>query len=135
MALVSVLAIFMLFFLLDVPSCPSRFVVGIPCPGCGFTRATSALLHGELLRAWSYHPLVFLLFPLLCAITFQEARRAFKPTRPGRLPRLLDAIPGRGWLGIGLLMIAVWVLRLLGYLGGHPDGIVLSVGMLGRLFS
>lgn len=33
-------------------------VLGIYCPGCGGTRALSALLHGHFLKALWYHPFV-----------------------------------------------------------------------------
>lgn len=31
-------------------------VTGLPCPGCGMTRAIAALLHGEWRQALLYHP-------------------------------------------------------------------------------
>lgn len=46
--------------------CPSRRFLGIYCPGCGSTRATHALLHGELARAFRSNPIFVLLgAPLL----------------------------------------------------------------------
>lgn len=43
-----------------LPKIPCFFsnVLGIYCPGCGGTRAVYALVHGELLKAVWYHPLV-----------------------------------------------------------------------------
>lgn len=43
-----------------VPRFPCFFsaVLGFYCPGCGGTRAASALIHGDLLKALWYHPLV-----------------------------------------------------------------------------
>ncbi len=44
----------------DDPSkalCLTRRVLGLPCPGCGLTRAISRLLQGELARALALHPL------------------------------------------------------------------------------
>lgn len=29
---------------------------GVPCPGCGMTRAISCAAHGDLALSWSYHP-------------------------------------------------------------------------------
>ena len=43
-----------------VPRMPCFFdkVLGIYCPGCGGTRALTALVHGRLLEALWYHPLI-----------------------------------------------------------------------------
>lgn len=38
--------------------CPFRTFTGLYCPGCGGTRAVSALLHGHVLQSFYYHPLV-----------------------------------------------------------------------------
>jgi hypothetical protein len=43
--------------MLAVP-CLFHALTGYYCPGCGGTRAVEALLHGQLLRAFAYHPLV-----------------------------------------------------------------------------
>jgi hypothetical protein len=36
--------------------CAFRRLTGIPCPGCGLTRAMAALARGELLLALHFHP-------------------------------------------------------------------------------
>lgn len=38
--------------------CLFRTFTGLYCPGCGGTRAVSALLHGHVLQSFYYHPLV-----------------------------------------------------------------------------
>lgn len=43
--------------------CPFRNMTGLPCPGCGMTRAASSIAHGEFARALSLHifsPLFYL---------------------------------------------------------------------------
>ena len=40
-----------------LPPCPLHHFSGIPCPGCGSTRATVALAHGDFLRALAFNPL------------------------------------------------------------------------------
>ena len=40
--------------------CPIRRLTGIPCAGCGMSRALLLLLQGRLREAAAYHPLVFL---------------------------------------------------------------------------
>ncbi len=37
--------------------CLTRRALGLPCPGCGLTRALSQLLQGHLARAIALHPL------------------------------------------------------------------------------
>lgn len=44
--------------------CPLRYVTGIPCPGCGMTRAVWSALQLDFISAWYYHPL-FLITPLM----------------------------------------------------------------------
>lgn len=45
--------------------CPSRFLTGIPCPGCGMTRAFLALLRGDFAAAAHRNILAFPLFAFL----------------------------------------------------------------------
>lgn len=49
----------------DLPGvvlCPFRAVTGIPCPGCGMTRAFCALGHGDLPGAFGYNALAPFVF-------------------------------------------------------------------------
>ena len=38
------------------PSCPFYELLHLYCPGCGSTRATYCLLHGDLNGVWHYNP-------------------------------------------------------------------------------
>lgn len=61
--LLSILAmglIAVILFVLDI-GCPTRFVTGVCCPGCGMTRAVIHLCKGDISGAVYYHPLVFTL--------------------------------------------------------------------------
>ena len=40
------------------PGCLFHSITGLYCPGCGGTRAVRALLRGEILRSFFYHPVV-----------------------------------------------------------------------------
>ncbi|PIE90697.1 MAG: hypothetical protein CR997_04600 [Acidobacteria bacterium] len=44
-----------------LPPCPVRTWTGIPCPGCGMTRACLSLSQGKWQQAWHYNPLAYLL--------------------------------------------------------------------------
>jgi hypothetical protein len=50
--------------------CLVRKVTHMPCPGCGITRASVALVQGDLHTAWHYHPFAFLLIPLALGFLF-----------------------------------------------------------------
>ena len=54
--------------------CPVHAVTGIPCPGCGMTRACAAAVRGEFRAAWSFHPFAFLLIPLAVSVAACPAR-------------------------------------------------------------
>lgn len=41
-------------------ACYVKKLTGIPCPGCGGTRAVSALFSGDLVQSFCYHPAVLL---------------------------------------------------------------------------
>lgn len=48
--------------------CLFQNLFGMQCPGCGMTRAISAMLHGDILSAIRYNRSVAVVFPLLCCI-------------------------------------------------------------------
>lgn len=52
--------------------CPLRFITGIPCPGCGMTRAVRFALYLDLASAWHYHPLFFLTPFMLLFFLFES---------------------------------------------------------------
>lgn len=43
-------------------------VFGVHCPGCGMTRAFSALLHTDYARALSFNRLVVVVFPVIVGV-------------------------------------------------------------------
>jgi hypothetical protein len=89
--------------------CAFRELTGLPCPGCGMTRAMSALCKGQLERALSYHPLsplVFVALLMLAVITFLPQR-----SRAIVLPQLhlLEQRTGFSTLSIlALLGYGIW---------------------------
>ena len=89
--------IYMLYSLLHI-GCPLRFISGIPCPGCGMTRAYHSLLHLDFNQAFYYHPL-FPLVPLMVALYL------FDFFLNPKLLRLL-------WAIVLILFIATYLFRL-----------------------
>jgi len=103
-----------------LPFCPLASVLGVPCPGCGLTRATLALAHGELKHALELHPLVLVLAPLFVWAMCSAAIGYVRGPRVGRPVRLWLASRTVTVLGsvLMLLTLGVWGARFLGYFGG-----------------
>lgn len=51
-------------FFSGLDTCAFHAMTGLPCPGCGLTRAFVALSHGQLREAWALHPFAFPLYAL-----------------------------------------------------------------------
>ena len=97
-----------------VPVCPTALLFGLPCPGCGLTRATLALAGGDVAAAQALNPLAVVVSPLFVGAA---GFAIYRYVRGGRI----DAHGwGAGWvlaLGMGALT-AIWLARWFGYFGG-----------------
>lgn len=68
---------FIYYFFFNNPSdkgtvflrCPSNFIFGINCPGCGSQRAIHHLLHFDILEALRFNALLTIMFPFIIYIT------------------------------------------------------------------
>jgi hypothetical protein len=47
------------YFDRPVHLCLSKWFTGFACPTCGFTRGIFSLVHGNIIQAWSFNPLLF----------------------------------------------------------------------------
>jgi hypothetical protein len=112
--------VFAIVVLERLPFCPMATVFGVPCPGCGLTRATLALLHGDVRGALALHPLVFVLAPLFAAAITSSAISHVRGRKPQHRPNPWFASRSATRLGALLLVatLGVWGARFLGYLGG-----------------
>lgn len=54
--LLMVAAIMVAVTLLGHGLCPSRELVGLPCPGCGLTRSILLILQGRFVESWQLQP-------------------------------------------------------------------------------
>jgi hypothetical protein len=105
----------------DFPLCPLASSCGIPCPGCGLTRATFALLHGDIRSALRLHPLVWLLSPLFIGFVGSavfELVRGPSLAPPRARIRWASRRMSLVATGILLLTLSVWLARFAGYFGG-----------------
>lgn len=105
----------------EFPLCPMAGTFGVPCPGCGLTRATLALLHGDVRGALAVHPLVWLMTPLFVGFVGTAVLSLVQgPAQPPRPARLNWSSRGLSVVAVFLLvaMLGVWLLRFAGYFGG-----------------
>lgn len=69
--------------------CPFRFLVGMPCPGCGLTRSFCALSQGNVSDAFMFHVFGPLLYAAcVCAVPFLFVE-VFRRRRFERIQQLL----------------------------------------------
>ncbi len=87
-------------------TCPFALVTGHACPLCGGTRAAAALMRGDPAAAWSLHPLIFVVAPLLIAgyVRWWGVREGrLRPLPSGTVNRIVAILIG--------LFVTVWLVR------------------------
>lgn len=102
----------------DVPLCPFAIITRHPCPGCGLTRATLALAHGQLGEALHFHPLAPVMSPLVLGAF---ALNAWSYVTRGRWAAS-ETAQGKWITRVGLVlvvaMLGLWIARFFGAFGG-----------------
>jgi hypothetical protein len=88
----------------SVQRCLLRRLTGWPCPTCGFTRGTLAVLQGHPIQGWLYNPLLFsalgLLGVVLAVRLFLGRSLQVHLTRRERI---------LAWLVAVVLLVANWL--------------------------
>lgn len=84
--------------------CPFKVNTGLPCPGCGFTRGTIALLSGDWRTALAFHPFTPLIIPALLILI---AATALPEPHHGKLVSLVERIERK--TGIALLLVVAFI--------------------------
>ena len=88
------------------PPCVLHLITGLYCPGCGSARALHQLLHGNLLMAVRFNPLLVAALPFVCYAFLMEGIRAATGSRVTTFrPRWNYA------KAVLYLVVAYWVLR------------------------
>nr|WP_308506235.1 DUF2752 domain-containing protein [uncultured Agathobaculum sp.] len=81
--------------------CPLQHFTGVPCPGCGMSRAAFALLRLDFASAFRYNPMIYVLPPVALYTLF------------GKKPLLGSKTRERVLLwGTMALWAVVWIVRL-----------------------
>ena len=89
-------------FFIFVYTCPVHYFLHIPCPGCGITRAYIAILSLDWKAAFQYHPLFFMVLPMLLYV----------PHRGILKKRLKDKTEILIFISTVILFIAIYIVRM-----------------------
>ncbi|HEY5561481.1 MAG TPA: DUF2752 domain-containing protein [Clostridiaceae bacterium] len=82
--------------------CLVKDVIGLPCPGCGLTRATLAFLRLDFKTAFHYHPLFWLATPVLIVSIYGK-----KPLFNSKKIEIII------YVTVGIAFIVVYIYRML----------------------
>ena len=103
-----------LMFLLTDSLCWLQALFGVPCPGCGSTRAAIALFHGHFSEAFAFHPLIPLSLAILPYAAFRDTLRQRWPVKPAEKIAAMCAVS---------LYLIVYVIRMV-FLFPHTQPMV-----------
>lgn len=87
--------------------CPVALFTGHACPGCGLTRATSALLRGDVDGMWTLHPMapVMLVLAGTALVWWTAWRTGLTGARPASRSAAVLAVTT-------LALVGIWSVRL-----------------------
>lgn len=93
-----------------LPLCGARYFLGFDCPGCGMTRAISALTHLNFRSSIDYHPLGIFVAVWLLYVFFRHIFWMIS----GRYPKELMSQRGRDILVYSFLffLILSWLIKI-----------------------
>lgn len=99
-------------------SCLFQSTFGIPCPACGSTRSSYALIQGDVKKALYWHPLIFLSLAILIGtisiVLYDEVKKQ-RAYREGKEYKM-RTLSSKFWFvfsGILVLYLIVYVIRFL----------------------
>lgn len=98
--------------------CVFRFATGVPCPGCGMTRAYLAFLSGDVACALAFHPL-FWMVPIAGLLAAAQGALSSMLVATGGARCARYALLRAAWRAcvallalIACTFLAVWLVRL-----------------------
>ena len=106
--------------------CVFHATIGLPCPGCGLTRALLAALRGDLAGAWQMHPLFWLAPLILISVVVLYLVAPAHLSTPGM---------NRFWLLLALLFLVVFLVRMLLYFPEREPLVWNDKALLPRIWS
>lgn len=100
---------------LSITLCPTKILWGIPCPGCGITRAVKLCFEGDLLAAVRMNPniiLVWIVLPIAPLILITQLK-----TRKDYIARINAFLDKKVYLVIILIAEgSIWIYNIVRYI-------------------
>ena len=88
------------------PACPFRMLTGFNCPGCGSTRGLHRLLHGDVVAAFEFNPLLIISLPFLLYALMRYTSAAL-----GGQPLNWNRLNARYISTLIAVIISFWIFR------------------------
>lgn len=104
--------------------CPSVILCGLPCPGCGITRATVCFMTGRWRQAWQFNPTIF---PIVITAAYFVWNRYFMGRKSKGLKWCLVLIAA--------LLISIYCVRMYLYFPNREPYVYMQDNVLARMFS
>ena len=95
--------------------CPFYNLTGLPCPGCGLTRAFVCLGHGQWRASLHWHPLGWLVYGVCLLLWLRTGLFLWRGVTLWPLPPL--AVTRLGWCAAALILITG--IARIGWLTAH----------------
>ena len=95
--------------------CPFYNITGLPCPGCGLTRAFVSLGHGQWLQSLHWHPLGWLIALVLACLWVRNGVYWLR----GTLLWSMSAEANRRLTWVGVVGLVVFSAGRIGWLTLH----------------
>lgn len=89
--------------------CTVRLTTGLPCPGCGMTRAYLALIQGDFAGAFFWHPLFWMVIPLFLLAAWKKGK-IFRSEKANHI----------FWYVLAGVFIIVYIVRMVLYFPDTP---------------
>jgi hypothetical protein len=102
------------------PICPTKYLLGVDCPGCGGLRATHDLAHGDIAGALDHNAFFVLAVPVILYFLARWVWHAWRGTQPRPWPPRLTR---------GLLIAAAALLCVFTVVRNIPFGGFLGAGL------